>query len=56
MPFPLNIRLPQCLSGENGQTLVEYVLILSLVSIAALAASPIGQWAETALGKVATSL
>jgi Flp pilus assembly pilin Flp len=30
--------------GEEGQALVEYALILALVSLTALAVSPLGGW------------
>jgi len=41
---------------EQGQTLVEYGLILMFVSITALGLSPLGEWIATSLNNVAAAL
>ncbi len=44
------------LADERGQTLVEYALILSFVSIVGLVLSPIGQWVAAALTQITSDL
>jgi Flp pilus assembly pilin Flp len=41
---------------EEGQTLVEYGLILMFVSITALALSPLGGWVATTLTNLAVAI
>jgi len=41
---------------EQGQTLVEYGLILMFVSITALGLTPLGQWVAARLGTLAAAL
>jgi Flp pilus assembly pilin Flp len=41
---------------EEGQALVEYALILSLISIVAIGLTPVGQWVATQLGAIAAAL
>jgi Flp pilus assembly pilin Flp len=41
---------------EQGQTLVEYGLILMFVSITALALTPLGQWVATCLTNLAIAI
>jgi Flp pilus assembly pilin Flp len=48
-------RLAQ-LRCEEGQTLVEYGLILMFVSITALALTPLGQWVAARLTGLAIAI
>jgi Flp pilus assembly pilin Flp len=41
---------------EDGQALVEYALILVLVSVTALGISPLGTWLVGQFGEVATAI
>jgi Flp pilus assembly pilin Flp len=41
---------------EQGQTLVEYGLILMFVSITALALTPLGQWVALRLTNLAVAI
>jgi Flp pilus assembly pilin Flp len=41
---------------EQGQTLVEYALILMFVSIAAIGLTPVGQWVALRLTGLAGAL
>jgi pilus assembly protein Flp/PilA len=53
----ISIRLAALRQEENGQALVEYSLILALVSVVAIAAlTTVGNDVNTILGKVATAL
>jgi Flp pilus assembly pilin Flp len=38
---------------EEGQALVEYALVLSLVSLVAIGLTPLGEWIATNLGTLA---
>jgi Flp pilus assembly pilin Flp len=42
--------------SEQGQTLVEYAMILGFVSISALALTPIGEWVAARLGVIGSAL
>jgi Flp pilus assembly pilin Flp len=44
------------LRSELGQTLVEYGLILTFVSITAFGLTPLGQWVAARLGTLAVAL
>jgi Flp pilus assembly pilin Flp len=41
---------------ERGQALVEYALIIGLVSIVAFGLTPVGQWVSIRLGDLAAAL
>jgi Flp pilus assembly pilin Flp len=41
---------------EQGQSLAEYALILSFVSIMAVGLTPVGQWVAVRLGDIAGAL
>jgi Flp pilus assembly pilin Flp len=41
---------------EQGQTLVEYGLILMFVSITAIGLTPLGQWVATRLANLAAAI
>lgn len=42
--------------SEQGQSLVEYAMILALVSITAFGLTPLGAWIALRLGSVASAL
>ena len=42
--------------SEQGQSLVEYALILAFVSIMAVGLTPLGTWIAIRLGTVASAL
>jgi len=42
--------------SEEGQSLVEYAMVLGLVSIMAVGLTPVGQWVALRLGDVANAL
>lgn len=44
------------ISSEQGQSLVEYALILAFVSITAFGLTPLGTWISLRLGTVASAL
>jgi Flp pilus assembly pilin Flp len=46
----------QPLSGEAGQALAEYALILAFVSITAVALTPVGQWVAVRLTDLAAAI
>ena len=41
---------------ERGQALVEYALILGLISIVAVGLTPVGQWVSIRLGDLAAAI
>ena len=49
---PARLRRLRC---EQGQTLVEYGLILMFVSITALGLSPLGEWVAARLSGLAAA-
>jgi Flp pilus assembly pilin Flp len=44
------------LTGEEGQTLVEYALILMFVSIVALGLTPLGTWLAARFSDLSAAL
>lgn len=42
--------------GESGQALVEYALILTLVSLAAVGLTPVGQLLSTKITEIASAI
>jgi Flp pilus assembly pilin Flp len=43
-------------TGETGQALAEYALILAFVSITAVALTPVGQWVAVRLSDLAAAI
>jgi Flp pilus assembly pilin Flp len=41
---------------ENGQALVEYALILALISLSALGVSPLGTWAVARFSELSAAV
>jgi Flp pilus assembly pilin Flp len=51
-----NITSESGIRDEQGQSLVEYALILAFVSIMAVGLTPLGAWIAVRLGTVASAL
>jgi Flp pilus assembly pilin Flp len=47
---------PNLIRSEEGQSLVEYAMVLGLVSIMAVGLTPVGQWVALRMGDVASAL